>query len=582
VRSEPDGRVVFECAAYRLEVAADGRRATLSSPTGDDWATLRPLAALDRTDGVDETLSVDAPRVVGDGVVEVGRRSTAWEEARTSIACAEDRLELRTFVRGRGALADVHLLAGRSLIPGAPSGFLPSSSKFATLFSPSPCEPPRLMRSASETALVSATGDGEPGRGRWFFTPAPLCFALTTAAGVDDVDAPLPEGWLAVGLAAPVAELGFVELAWEAGEGGSCSLRVDYEGHTRVDGDFEAPAVVLTPGLPDPYAGLRAYRDALVARGAAPPPAARAAPDWWSEPIFCGWGAQCHLAAQEGRPPRDLATQASYDRFLGDLERNGVVPRTVVIDDKWQDAYGTNAPDEAKWPDLKAWIAGRHARGQRVLLWWKAWDPEGLPAELCVRNADGAPIAVDPSRPEAAAELRRVVGRLLAPDGLDADGLKVDFTARTPSGAGLSRHGPGWGIALLHRLLEIVYAAAKEAKRDALVITHTPHPAFADVTDMIRLNDMQHGPLGIVAQMRYRAAVVRAACPELPIDTDDWPVPGLATWRDYLAAKPELGIPSLYYSTHLDATGEALTPHDYDALRRTWARWRKERRRRPA
>ena len=53
-------------------------------------------------------------------------------------------------------------------------------------------------------------------------------------------------------------------------------------------------------------------------------------------------------------------------------------PGTVVIDDKWQSAYGTNEPDTGKWPDLKAWIAGRHARGQRVLLWWKAWDPEGL------------------------------------------------------------------------------------------------------------------------------------------------------------------------------------------------------------
>src|SRR5205085_6319678 len=24
-------------------------------------------------------------------------------------------------------------------------------------------------------------------------------------------------------------------------------------------------------------------------------------PNWWYEPIFCGWGAQCHIAAREGR-----------------------------------------------------------------------------------------------------------------------------------------------------------------------------------------------------------------------------------------------------------------------------------------
>ncbi len=31
--------------------------------------------------------------------------------------------------------------------------------------------------------------------------------------------------------------------------------------------------------------------------------------------------------------------------------------------------------------------------------------------------------------------------------------------------------------------------------------------------------------------------------------------------------KPEIGVPSLYYATHLDATGEALDDDDYAALR---------------
>ena len=48
------------------------------------------------------------------------------------------------------------------------------------------------------------------------------------------------------------------------------------------------------------------------------------------------------------------ATQASYDGFLGVLAANGVVPGTVVIDDKWHRAYGTCEPDTVKWPDLAA------------------------------------------------------------------------------------------------------------------------------------------------------------------------------------------------------------------------------------
>ena len=162
---------------------------------------------------------------------------------------------------------------------------------------------------------------------------------------------------------------------------------------------------------------------------------------------------------------------------------------------------------------------------------------------------------------------------LLSPEGLDADGLKVDFTARTPSGRSLEAHGQGWGIALLHDLLRVVYRASKEAKPDALVITQTPHPAFADVADMIRLNDMIGGHESVVPQMTFRAEVARAALPELLIDTDDWRIPSRDAWREYLSIKHELGVPSLYYATHVDMTGEPLEPEDYKALQEAWERW---------
>jgi hypothetical protein len=332
--------------------------------------------------------------------------------------------------------------------------------------------------------------------------------------------------------------------------------------------------VVLRPGLTDPYEGIRRYREDLE-----PPSRSAEQAEWWREPLFCGWGAQCHLASHDGRRAPDQATQANYDAFLEALEREDVVPGTIVIDDKWQEAYGTNLPDAAKWPDLRGWIARRHQQGQRVLLWWKAWDPEGLDPELCVCTPDGSPVAVDPTNPRTQQVIRNSMHALLSPDGLDADGLKVDFTARTPSGAALTLHGETWGIALLHELLRVMYEGAKAAKPDALVITQTPHPGFVDVTDMIRLNDMLRlddaGPYPpVVPQMRHRAAVAQAACPELLLDTDDWAVPNMETWREYLDVKLELGVPALYYATHLDVSGEAFAADDYAALRDAWARWR--------
>jgi hypothetical protein len=552
--------------SYRLELDGDGRRAVLSSPAGEHWLTLNLLAAFDTLDGLDETLGLSS-MVEGD-TVTVERESTRWAKAGMSLVCGDETLEVRAWVEGEGLLADVHLLGGRLVPAAGASGFFPSGRSLTRLFSPNPGDPARLVRGAGEAAVIGVSGDGQLGRGHWFFTPAPLFLALS-----DDAE----DGWLGLGIAAPVGELTFVQALYRPGDR-AFHLVLEHEGHTAVEGRHHAPVLVLFPGLDSPYEGIAAQRHDLARRGAAPPARERNAPGWWSRPMFCGWGAQCHLSSLGLGAAPALATQENYDRFLGALADHGLVPATVVIDDKWQSTYGANEPDAAKWPDLKRWIADRHALGQHVLLWWKAWDPEGLPEELCIRRPDGLPVAFDPTNPRARELLAGVMHELCGPDGLDADGLKIDFTARTPSGSSLRTHGRGWGIALLHQLLEVVYAGVKEIKPDALVITQTPHPSFADVTDMVRLNDMLRlddpGPVpaaAVVPQMRYRAAIAHAALPDVLVDTDDWCVPDKQTWRAYLEAKQQLGVQSLYYATHLDLTGEALDEDDYAALRRAWA-----------
>ena len=205
--------------------------------------------------------------------------------------------------------------------------------------------------------------------------------------------------------------------------------------------------------------------------------------------------------------------------------------------------------------------------------------PGGGAAEWCVRSASGEPLGLDPTHPAAVAAITEGVRTMLAPDGLDADGLKIDFTARTPSGVATRHYGEAWGIALLHELLVLVAREARRVKPDALLVGHTPNSWFGGVVDMVRLNDMTRlddpePRVDIVPQMRYRAAVVRAALPGHLIDTDDWCPPDLATWRRYLAIKAELGVPALYYATGLDLSGEDFEPEDYAAIRRVWADYR--------
>jgi hypothetical protein len=125
--------------------------------------------------------------------------------------------------------------------------------------------------------------------------------------------------------------------------------------------------------------------------------------------------------------------------------------------------------------------------------------------------------------------------------------------------------------------LSILHSEAKRIKPDALIMTHTPHPYLADVVDMIRLNDINNGrdtKRDINPSMTHRARVAAIACPTLSIDADNWPMPDKAAWRAYMSLQPELGVPSLYYATHIDATGEALDAEDYRLIRETWARYR--------
>jgi hypothetical protein len=96
-----------------------------------------------------------------------------------------------------------------------------------------------------------------------------------------------------------------------------------------------------------------------------------------------------------------------------------------------------------------------------------------------------------------------------------------------------------------------------------------------DVVDMIRLNDINTNS-DINQTMQRRARVAAVACPDMLIDTDNWPMNSRANWRRYLHLQPRLGVPALYYATHIDATLEPLTQRDYQMIRETWAAYRQQ------
>ncbi len=614
-----EGSVTVKGRDYRLIVRPDRPRAVLASASGQVWSQLSLIASVDRLGQPDQAYAIETIRVEqvpgepagGEVRLILESASTAWESRILTLRCSPDAVKVSVTVRGNGLLDEVTLLGGRAILPSGASGTFRSGVQFASVFVPTPTEPIAVVRPSSSAAQLGVVGDAEPGRLHGIFSPPPLCFAFgrNQAAGATEI----PGGdWLGVSLVAPVQALTFTTLRYDPLDGGFL-IRLAYEGHTRVVGEWTSPELVLRP-TSGPLIALAEYRDELIARNWAPAaPIGR--PAWWDEPVFCGWGAQCAESAALSRatsaaptaapdgfilPPTaalapDLARQNLYDRWLGRLREHEVIPGTIVIDDRWQAEYGTNTVDTGKWPDLRGWIAARHAAGQRVLLWFKAWDAHGLPDELCIRDAAGHPVAVDPSNPGYLKALHDQVVAMLSPEGLDADGFKVDFTQRTPSGTGLVSHGDTvagsvdgggdgvWGIAALHALIATIHAAAHEAKSDALVVTHAVHPSFGGVSDMVRLNDVLERdtagrPVPVVDQLRFRHSVAVAALPAHPIDTDQWPMPDRAQWIQYSRAQVTLGVPALYYVDSIDNSGEAISSEDLTMIAESWRDYRLHRR----
>lgn len=601
--SRADGGLTLTAAAYSLVSDTATPSVLLRDASGRPWADLATLGDLHTTSGLDATHGIEGPVPEGpsgsgaeDGIVRLvfELRSPRWARKRLCLACDVDGFDAWLEVEGSGDLTDVRLFGGyHAAQPQRGTGMFRSGPRFRSVFAPEPGPTDRFVVPASQPVALDVLGGSGPGRGHWFFTPPPLCFAFAEG---DAQRGSLPDGpWLVVGLVAAPGSATFTGFHYEVGDG-SFAFRLDHEGYTRVDGGYRTPALRFRFDAPDAYEAIAVYRRTLEADGRLPAAASRSTrPAWWTRPIFCGWGAQAADAMAETAahapagapwpswppsvPVGSFSTQERYDHYLRTLESHGLRPGTVVIDDKWQSSYGTCEVDEERWPDLRGWIAHRHAAGQRVLLWWKAWDPEGLDPACCVRRADGTPVATDPTSPAYAAALRGSIGRMLSPDGYGADGLKLDFTAQTPSGPGLTRAGDAWGVELLRELLSLVRDAAKAVRPDALLISHAVEPSLAGLSDMVRLNDTLRlaDPRPwppVVPQMVHRARIVRAAHPDGLIDTDDWAMPDRATFRAYLDVQPDMGVPALYYVDRIDLSGEPLLEEDYAAIGRAWGRAR--------
>ena len=327
------GGFTLEAPGYKLAYDSARPYLRLSGPDGQPFADLFLGASLHTAAGLDSTARLSGPAVTETGDLVTLRfelEGGYWTRKALTLRCGAAGLDAQVEVSGQGHLTDVHLFGGYysgHLRWG--SGFFESGAHFKQVFSPEPWGQERRTIPAGESTTLDVMGTSLPGKAHWFFTPAPLVYAFTgtqtdgSRLGADqggtpeqgDAPSSAPEptaGWLGVSIVAPIQELNFSAFHYDAHEG-SFSLRLSYEGQTRVDGAFRTPPLRLE-FADGPYAAVARNAELHRERGLVGPPAA-AQPEWWSAPIQCGWGAQCHLANSGEAAPRTTAPRPTTTPF---------------------------------------------------------------------------------------------------------------------------------------------------------------------------------------------------------------------------------------------------------------------------
>jgi hypothetical protein len=472
---------------------------------------------------------------------------------------------------------------------------------FAKVFNPEPNNYTKQVFEAFEYSQISAHADLDYCGNNSIFNPGLLCFAV----GGDDT------GWVTFGLLAEPGEYHFSEYEYIGGT--HFGLSLNYWGAVRVEQFFRSPRLVL---YFSGSAEAAVARYAALARSASPcPEPAHPKPDWWSEPIICGWGHQCytgdlfriHSSADREKDLTiySMSTETNYRAFVDEIDRHDLPWRTLIIDAKWTSSAGVKQVDRCRWPRLGDFVDELHGRGKRVLLYWDIWDTTGFEARECItfdaeasrmlrragkQNrqgriaqydpplADGRKLAPDPTLVAVQERLRAALLQLLGagPGQYNLDGFKLDHVSATPGlygmrfPAGSQRHG---GIELVHTYLGFLYRTAKAIKPECLVNGQSPHPYFADCLDMLRLGDLYGSSRSVVERVLFRARMARLSNPGWLIHMDGWPISDLAALREYVQLQPSDGVPSLYYATCIDTTGERIEAEDFQLIRTAWIRY---------
>lgn len=545
-------------ASYALELSEKGIAVFLS---GEKIAVLNPLSALNTTNDDNESFALDIEddsRVsfakVGDNVYQWTSASALWDKKVYTVTCFENRFEYAVTVYGKGRVDTVNYFGSHR----SEEFKVCSAHEFCEGFYP-------------DIDLGAGDGTYNPYESCSIYSclsVPPMFYHSFKIAGIDP--------YLAFGVVAEMGEHNFCGLSYEA-HYGHFSLSTDQYGHAAVDGEWTAPKMVVYTAK-DHYDAGKKYCDLYFDSGICEKGDPGVKPRFWYGPIACGWIEQ---SAYGAGPNGDGTTLLSckeivYKEMLEKLEARDLHPSILIIDDKWQDKYGTAYPAPDRWPDLRRFIDSTLEKGIRTLMWYQLWNAEGLPEECLTVDEEGnsyikgdRPVA-DPSHPVYQKILKENVHRILSSDEgcYNAFGFKLDFAFCQPHGRKVKTYSGKYGAELLYDYIRQIRTYAKEAKPEAVINASPMHPMFASLVDHARLHDYNGSCRNGMEIFAHRAKLWGMANPHSLIDSDSG---GFNTHRDMMRVmknQPNIGIPDLYCVS--DLPNFAFTDEEWSTIAGIW------------
>ncbi len=219
-------------------------------------------------------------------------------------------------------------------------------------------------------------------------------------------------------------------------------------------------------------------------------------------PTFCTWGEQKAVGIYE-HGTTDEILDGIYDRF----RKSGMKSGTVIIDDKWENEYGSFEHSEKKLPHFQQFVDKVHKDSLMIGMWsafLRCEHPEkyGLTVANMLHKPNGEPFLAttygryyffDVTQPEVQKVIRQQAIKFMK--RYHPDIVKLDYMYEvSPLNICAPKDMKFAGEKFLDKALEVLVSAFREVNPDIVTMYYHVSPLLNKYLDLVSLDDLCLAP----------------------------------------------------------------------------------------